>query len=40
MKDYIDHTNTEANQALQTMTMTGPVAAEPLCGPAIVMSDL
>jgi hypothetical protein len=30
---------TEPNQALQTMTMTVPVAAEPLCGPAIVMSD-
>ncbi len=27
------------NQPLQTMTMTAPVAAEPLCGPAIVMSD-
>jgi hypothetical protein len=30
---------TEPNQPLQTMTMTVPVAAEPLCGPAIVMSD-
>ena len=29
----------EPNKALQTMTMTVPVAAEPLCGPAIVMSD-
>ena len=30
---------TEPNQPLQTMTMTVPVAAEPLIGPAIVMSD-
>jgi hypothetical protein len=30
---------TEPNQLLQTMTMTVPVAAKPLCGPAIAMSD-
>ncbi len=30
---------TEPNQPLQTMTIAVPVAAEPLCGPAIVMSD-
>jgi hypothetical protein len=30
---------TKPNQPLQTMTMTVPVAAEPLCGPATVMSD-
>jgi hypothetical protein len=30
---------TEPNQALQTISRTGPVAAEPLCGPALEMSD-
>ena len=38
LKDKYSKT-TEPNQPLQTMTMTVPVAAEPLCGPAIVMSD-
>jgi len=30
---------TEPNQALQTISRTVPVAAEPLCGPALEMSD-
>jgi hypothetical protein len=36
--DYL-RSGKKANQLLQTMTMAVPVAAEPLCGPAIVMSD-
>ena len=30
---------TEPNQALQTISRTVPVAAEPFCGPALEMSD-
>ncbi len=30
---------TEPNQALQTISRTVPVAAKPLCGPALEMSD-
>ena len=29
----------EPNQALQTISRTVPVAAEPPCGPALEMSD-
>jgi hypothetical protein len=30
---------TEPNQSLQTISRSAPVAAEPLCGPALEMSD-
>ena len=30
---------TEANQSLQTISRTVRVAAEPLCGPALEMSE-
>ena len=30
---------TEPNKSLQTISRTVPVAAEPLCGPALEMSD-
>ena len=35
----IQPSNKEPNQALQTISRTVPVAAEPLCGPALEMSD-